>query len=235
MRRYEDGYATIAATALMSSLSLVAIGYTNLSLIKSRQVDAAAQSILNEIALESWLLTHVTELAERREPVAETGVWHQARSPSLNVEYLISDEYNKLNLRSGDIDDISNVVRKVLPQAQARAALDAVKKLQSGRAEEVQSFKDVFENSLSSAQHQCLTDELTLLYAQRSLSEGEGESYIRDGSIGRIQARTMDTTVPRSLSIVVLFTGDQSDPFWILDWQSVPTSNVAECRDHAGT
>lgn len=56
MSREEGGYATLAATALMSALSIVAIGYLELSLTKSRMIEATTDAVMIDIKLENAIL-----------------------------------------------------------------------------------------------------------------------------------------------------------------------------------
>ncbi|MEO0883014.1 MAG: hypothetical protein AAFY34_09795 [Pseudomonadota bacterium] len=233
MGRRDSGYATIAATALMASLSLVAIGYTNLSVAKSRQLEAATQSVLNDIMVEAWMLNQVTIWAERREPLKNTGVWHQADLSNSKVEYLITDEHQKLNLQTDRLDAIEGVLQSVLSSSETRLVLDRIKKLRVGNTGGVHTLRDILSEPITPRQRVCLSDNLTLMHAQRSLVDQNAEAFVHDGSIVRVRARTINQSSPRSLDIAVLFTGDRASPFWVLDWSSGPASDIVECSSHA--
>ena len=228
----ERGYATVAVTALMSALSLLAIGYSHLSIAEARKVNRVTEQVKLDAALESVFHETVYDLLSSRLAYSEQAPHRtQYQDEAFTVAFQI--ENSKTDINRTSVGVIEAELSKHLPPGQANRLLGSIgpePRRGEVRFDTLESYEALADNATSLA---CLRDQFSLFRSTAVVgaNEHDGSRYIQDGLILRLMIETDSDRIYRALDTVVLFTGIENDPFWVLGWQRRGAGDLGECRN----
>lgn len=226
----EAGYATLTVTALMSALSLLAVGYTQFSIAEARKVERVTRQLTIDTALEGAFHQTVYDLQKQRLVISEEHVG-QVSFDGYMFEVRFQIENNKLDLNRANPGAALAIFNDILPAdytSQSRRLFQARRSRDELVFETFPVLEAFVDNPDLAA---CLRDHVTL-YRSTAIVEpafNGKEVQVSDGTILRIMLEHRDESQYRGLDTVVLFTGLEDDPYWILDWQRRDITERGEC------
>jgi hypothetical protein len=234
MTKLEDGYATLTVSALMGALSLLALGYTNLSISEARKVDAVRAKIELDMALDGAFHQVLGELFSRSiavYPHYPDQIIYQGHNFNLSLQV----ENQKIDLNRAYMPNIKMELGEIFGDQIAQQL-----------GSEIENRRDDFETAYESVSHlekllddpdhiACLRDQFTLFRSvgMEQPDETDAIHYAVPGMTLRIQLEKRDAFGYRALDTIVLITGTPRDPFWVLDWQRREIGEIGECERDA--
>lgn len=209
----DAGYATLAVTGLLGTLSLVGAAYMNLGVAEANRADAIATQLTLDTAIEGVWLHVVSDIVSgvtAPDAIDDVGLTGFADH---SFVWRVTDEAKKANVRLDGEDEIKAATGRfrITPDPTA-LKLD-------------QSFPP----DLADQELRCLRDRLTVFQPASSArgAAGDRARRISDGAIVRIQIEVEDQAPRRGLDTAVLLTGARDTPYKVMSWRRYTGTEIA--------
>lgn len=227
----DDGYATIVVTALMGSLSVIAIALLSLSGAESRRAVALSERIALDASIEGAFHIALADIVNRRSGLSGL----QTTLPLEGGESVAVDfrpVRDQIDINRADLEQIEDRLRaSIADPATSAALIESVRRRRTGTDTAFDRLEDLGSGAGFDRALPCLREQLTVFHNAAPASGRSGEQRLRDGSVVRIRVETQDGSASRGAEGTVLLTGDRSEPAWIMDWRRYSDFDAEECRD----
>ena len=217
----DRGYATIAVTALMSALSLLAASYLHLSVAEAGKSDAIASGVRGDILLEGALNEVIAGILNKDDLYTADKT---LRLDYVGARYqvMIETESAKTDLNRAALDDIRIEVLTLPWLSEFRSEfMGRIERERASTEIAFESMSDLLKLEEDPGLYHCLRAHFTVYHSSAIQPGGRaaGSNPFPDGSILRIETRTLPPEPPRTLDVTLLLTGKRDEPFWVMDWQ----------------
>lgn len=229
----DQGYSSLAVAGLMAALSLLAIGYSNLSTSKARVLSAKTDILEKDIAIEGFLHFITARLIARQ--ISVDNAWQIRSYENTSLQFRVSFENTKIDINRASPEAIASKLSKSFDEATSGRLVNQVTNSRNPANTTYRFAQDLHQFTNENIKFACLRDIFTVYRspATQGIRTTRTRPFAEDGTIIRIEIRSIDDTAPRGIDSVVLLTGKQDDPVWTLDWAR--TSNTTEEACHVET
>lgn len=227
--RSEDGYASLSVAGLMAGLSLLAIGYSNLSTSKARLLAVETTILEKDIAIEGLFNQTAARIAARNLSINNS--WQSRVYEERAFQIRLSFENTKADVNRASTAQINQKLETLIQPGDASRLAARLTGQRSRTATPYPSpvhVRALLEDKIS---YGCFREYFTVYRSpatQNRRQKGK-QAFAEDGAIIRIEIRTHDETVPRALDAAILLTGKPADPVWVLDWQRLTDIDKEAC------
>tara|TARA_R110002049_G_scaffold32139_3_gene107534 strand:+ start:3187 stop:3888 length:702 start_codon:yes stop_codon:yes gene_type:complete len=231
MNSRDDGYATIVVTALMGSLSVIAIALLSLSGAESRRASALSERIALDAAIEGAFHIALADIVNQRSGLSglQTTL-HLEDGQPVGVD--IRPVQDQIDINRADMEQIEERLRSFIADPATRdVVIASVRQRRAGTGTPFDRLEDLGAGTGFDRALPCLREQLTVFHNAAPASGRSGEQRIRDGTVVRIRVETQGGTAGRGAKGTVLLTGDRSEPAWIMDWRRYSDFDAEECKD----
>ncbi len=225
MRR-DAGYATLSVVGLMTTLSLLAVGYSGLSTSKAKQLLRLAEQIEQDVALEAVFYQTVVDVLNRERSI--DGTWGSVSHHSRPFDIRLQLENLKYNLNRMTAEDIGQSLKETFSDEIANPlSAKFLSKSRTGaiRFSSIAALREHLDGDIALS---CLRNAYTIYQSTAIVTPGRnGQKYFtEDGTYVRLQIFDEND---RGLETTLLLTGRKDDPFWIMDWERVTGFDKGAC------
>lgn len=229
MRNNESGYATVTVTGLLAALSVIGVGFFQLSETTVQLSDRVASKLILDGELEAIAADTLADLANGDTLVADYPKVETIGDQNTRITVSVELDREKLQLKTLEAGELESFLETIeAAPADIRFALNTLQQ----RGDEASghfSMNDLFAPGTPSAIVSCARSQITE-YSIPAVFKRESEKHRLDGETLRLQVKAdRSSVVSRNLDIAVLFTGDDRDPMWVLNWDRYDLNTTMEC------
>lgn len=217
----DSGYATVAVTALMSGLAIIALTVMNLSTQEARKAVKLSERLVTDMEIDGTFNQTVADLVNGNLVLTDSLTELSRPLGEVGVVVRISSEATKKNINTAATEEIHQALLSAsLPKPLIEKTIQAI----NDRPQK--PFLTIDELATrSDTNAACLREVLTVF---RSTGvDTTAKTRAADGSVLRIQITAVDSL--RSADGTVLLTGKRADPVWLMDWSRQTNSERYSC------
>lgn len=215
----EQGYATLAVTALMAALSVVAIAWLDRAGTGSHHALLVRNTLTADAAIEGLFSEVAAGLVNRTISVGSTGAVLDRTYAGVRASVRIDPMQNRVDLNRAPIDAIDTRARESrLPPEVIADLLEGIRENRFGAGSTIAHIDGLSDSQAFQEALACLRRQFTVFHNAALPRTRPNDHTLPDGSLVRIHITTRDPPA-RGLDAVILLTGSSSEPVWIYDWR----------------
>lgn len=217
MTRKDDGYATATVLGLLAVLSLIASWGLTLAMSQNQLVNAKVEAVKLDYAMENYIWEEIEGLISQPKSLQLRSDIFELNHTRVVMER--SDEQSRPDFRRLSKQDLRIHLERLLPP---NSPVDLILSrreellIEDDQLRQLENF-DVYDD-LDPVISACLAERFTIYTSTINPLTKQTPDFL-GGGIVRLSFRTLKgENPPRYVRAVILFTGDQKNPFFILDW-----------------
>ena len=228
MTRQDQGFATVAVTALLGALSVVAIAYLQLSLTQARKARLLADQVKIDLALAGALAQTLALIQNGNLTASPTGLRRPIRFDNVTYQLALSFEYRRTRATKESLLSFADEqAHRFNGETERAAYLNRVRTL---------TEEELEAPDFGWAEAVLARDTLSCLRGSRTVFAPTGTSALREDGMGPIPDGHFIRLVlepqmgkARGLDVVVLKTGRRDQPFWVMSWRRYSGRETFSC------
>ena len=229
MTHREAGYATVTVAAVLSALSITSVGFMHLSHSTTANSARLSSDILVDGALEEALAATLTSLVNLESTIEDYPIVTTLSGSDLDAQTSVETERDKLGLNSAETTDFTDALANSNIRATYHLALSQAFRRAVSRRPAHTTVRQLLPDGATSGLADCLRSTFTE-HKVPAVFKRDNQRHLLNGEIYRIKIETKpESHTPRVLDVAVLFTGDDRDPVWVLNWDRYSISKK-ECK-----
>ena len=227
----DQGYATLAVTALMAALSVVAIAWLDRSGTENRLAALVRDTITADAAIEGIFNEISAELANRTLAVGQTGITLERTYSGIRASVRIDPMAHQVDVNRAPIETIDTRAREsgLSPEVTADL-LEGIRVSRFGAGDTITHLEEVSDSPAFQEALPCLRQYFTVFHNAALPRTRQDGAALSDGSLVRIHITTKAPPA-RALDANILLTGNSSEPVWIYDWRRISDPQKDICDE----
>lgn len=226
----EQGYATVTVTALVLSLSTIALSVLNYTSAGLRSSSAVAERILLDARTEGVFNETLAGLLNGSISLRSDEPVHIVDNRETGSRTLITDEAQKVDINRAPLEEVEAVLGDVSDDRQMRLQILETITKHRDRGALMQSVNAIMAPNMDSTLTACLRARFTVFKSPAASIARSDHRLSLDGRMLRIRTETsLPEQSDRGIDAVILFTGNKTDPAWIMDWRRYTAPEPEGC------